>query len=100
MFPARITMCRSEDGNDSHTSPTFATWSLSSVACASAAALLSKCARVRLPSRHEDTTQRRHTFRDLHRVRRLGVVHYARHHTLRPHPPIKPNRRRIHRRRK
>ena len=46
----------------------------------------------------EDTAQRRHTFRDLHRVRRLGVVHYARHHTLRPHPPIKPNRRRIHRR--
>ena len=48
----------------------------------------------------EDPVQRRHTFRDLHRVRRLGVVHYARHHALRPHPPIKPNRKRIHRRRK
>lgn len=48
----------------------------------------------------EDTTQRRHTFSDLHRVRRLGVVHYAAHHTLRPHPPIKPNRKRIHRRKR
>ena len=48
----------------------------------------------------EDPAQRRHTFSDLHRVRRLGVVHYARHHTLRPHPAIKPNRRRIHRRKR
>ena len=48
----------------------------------------------------EDTAQRRHTFRDLHRVSRLGVVHYAAHHTQRPHPPIKPNRKRIHRRKR